>query len=187
MDLPLWALTWQKYKSISLKTFQGQCRPIWLFLPPLQNTQNAIENSPHLLWQQQFPSNVCDVHSEHVTAHYAIEASFFKSSYNLNYKLYDLDIPLNAQLFTCNTVLMYTDISTPQSLCLIEQFLFDNCMTWPHYNPKALVAALKLVMQKNIFCFRTCWFWQKTGTAIGTPLAPPWATFFSPSMNIGSL
>ena len=73
---------------------------------------------------------------------------------------------------------MYTNIQTPPALCLIENFLFDNNERWTHYNPTALVDALKLVMRNNIFRFGDCWFKQKTGTAMGTPPAPPWATIF---------
>ena len=33
-------------------------------------------------------------------------------------------------------------------------------------------------MRNNIFRFGDCWFKQRTGTAMGTPPAPPWATIF---------
>ena len=56
--------------------------------------------------------------------------------------------------------------------------LFDNQRHWKHYNAEALTAALRLVMQNNIFRFGNSWFKQKTGTAMGTPPAPPWATIF---------
>ena len=104
--------------------------------------------------------------------------SFFKSSYDLKHKLCTLQIPPNARLFTCNAVLMYTNIPTPPALCLIEKFLFNNQHRWKHYNPAALIAALKLVMRNNIFRFGDCWFKQKTGTAMGTPPSPPGATIF---------
>ena len=104
--------------------------------------------------------------------------SFFKSSYDLKRELCSLEIPPNARLFTCDAVSMYTNIPTPPALRLIENFLFDNKERWPHYNPTALVEALKLVMRNNIFRFGDCWFKQKTGTAMGTPPAPPWATIF---------
>jgi hypothetical protein len=104
--------------------------------------------------------------------------SFFKSSYDLKRELCALEIPANARLFTCDAVSMYTNIPTPPALRLIEKFLFDNRRRWKHYDPAALVSALKLVMRNNIFRFGDCWFKQKTGTAMGTPPAPPWATIF---------
>lgn len=104
--------------------------------------------------------------------------SFFESSYCLKRELVSLNIPRNARLFTCDAVSMYTNIPTPPALRLMESYLFENRDRWPHMHPEALTAALKLVMRNNIFRFGDCWFKQRTGTAMGTPPAPPWATIF---------
>ena len=75
---------------------------------------------------------------------------------------------------------MYQNINTDAAMLLISNYLHDkNTQTqYPHYNAKALVAALEIVMRNNIFRFGDLYCKQVSGTAMGTPPAPPWATIF---------
>ena len=38
--------------------------------------------------------------------------------------------------------------------------------------------AIRLIMTNNVFTFGDTYYPQKVGTAMGAPLAPPWATIF---------
>ena len=84
------------------------------------------------------------------------------------------------RIFTSDAVGMYQNINTDAAMLLISNYLHDkNTQTqYPLYNAKALVAALKIVMRNNIFRFGDLYCKQVSGTAMGTPPAPPWATIF---------
>jgi len=49
---------------------------------------------------------------------------------------------------------------------------------FPNLEQEPLKKALDLVMRNLICVFGDLFFRQKKGTAIGTPLAPPWATIY---------
>ena len=101
------------------------------------------------------------------------QVSYFCNSYDLRQDLCSTQYPTTAQLFTANAVSMYTNIPTNTSIMLIAKYIHKNV---PEEHPKqneALIAALKLVMLKNIFSFGDMMFKQLNGTAMGTPPAPP--------------
>lgn len=104
--------------------------------------------------------------------------SYFKSSYVLKSLLMDMELPPNARLFTCDAISMYTNIPTPTALRVVETHLFKNRDKFKHVSPAALMTALKLLMRNNIFQFGDTFWHQTTGTAMGTPPAPPWATLY---------
>ena len=84
---------------------------------------------------------------------------------------------MNACLFICDATSMYTNIKTGAALNLIRQFALKNRehITVP---PAVLMDALRLLMTNNVFQFGdTIWF-QKVGTAMVAPPAPPWAKIF---------
>lgn len=106
------------------------------------------------------------------------QRSYFKSSLELKDSLLSLEIPPGARLFTADAVSMYTNIPTSDALRLIERYLQDNATLFPDIPIEALLSGLEIVMYNNLFDFGdTCWH-QVSGTAMGTPPAPPYATLY---------
>ena len=104
------------------------------------------------------------------------QRSYFKNTFDLKKDLDKLVLPPNAYLFTSDAVSMYTNIPTTLALRKIGEYLAEEAFEGipvPH-----LMRALRLVMKFNIFQFGDTFWRQKTGTAMGTPPAPPWATLY---------
>ena len=72
---------------------------------------------------------------------------------------------------------MYTNIPTLTALQIIGDYLQIHGKDFS-YPTNTLIAALELVMQNSIFQFGNLFYKHLTGTAMGTPPAPPWATIF---------
>lgn len=106
------------------------------------------------------------------------QKSYIKSSFDVKEQLSKLDLPPGSRIFTSDAVSMYTNIPTNIALRKIAEYLHDNEDLFPGIPTDALIAALKLVMKNNIFTFGDTGWLQKTGTAMGTPPAPPWATLY---------
>ena len=72
---------------------------------------------------------------------------------------------------------MYTNIKTGPALQRIGKFALEHKkhMTFP---PVVSMDALRLLMTNNVYKFGDTYWLQKVGTAMGAPLAPPWATIF---------
>ena len=104
------------------------------------------------------------------------QRSYFKSSLDLKKELTALNVPPNAYLFTADAVSMYTNIPTDRALLFIGKYLRRT--HFPGIPTEALMDALRLVMKNNIFTFGDTTWRQLTGTAMGTPPAPPWATLY---------
>ena len=88
-----------------------------------------------------------------------------------------------SKLFTCDASSMYTNIHLGHALPIISDFLLTTPLgtkiiqdTGIRVN--ALLFALQLVMKNNIFKFGDTFWLQLTGTAMGTPPAPAWATLY---------
>jgi hypothetical protein len=105
-----------------------------------------------------------------------IQPSYFKSSFDLRKEIDTLELPPNATLFTADAVSMYTNIPTDRALLFIGKYLRSK--VFPGIPTEALMEALRCVMKNNIFTFGDTIWKQKTGTAMGTPPAPPWATLY---------
>ena len=104
------------------------------------------------------------------------QRSFFKDTFELKALLDEVTIHPNDRLFTADAVAMYTNIPTEKGLCLITNYLLQR---FSHEVPvQAITDALDIVMKNNIFMFGDMHFQQKTGTAMGAPPAPPWATIY---------
>ena len=73
---------------------------------------------------------------------------------------------------------MYTNIPTNTAIMLIAKHIRKSVTEEQPKQNDALIAALKLVMLNNIFCFGDMTFKQLNGTAMGTPPAPPYATIY---------
>ena len=102
--------------------------------------------------------------------------SYFKDSFALKDLLDDLTLPPNARIFTADAESMYTNIPTKEGLEAISAYIIetkgDNMLT------TALIKALHLVFMNNYFKFGDTYWRQISGTAMGTPPAPPWATIY---------
>lgn len=104
------------------------------------------------------------------------QRSYFKSSFDLKKELLSLRLPPNCLLFTADAQSMYTNIPTDRALMFIGRYLRSQ-----HFDGvpiEALMEALRLVMKNNVFTFGDTTWKQLTGTAMGTPPAPPWATIY---------
>ena len=86
----------------------------------------------------------------------------------------------NARLFSCDATSMYTNIDTGHALDRITSFLKQNTLTYAVdiINIDALITGLRIVMTHNVFCFGDTYWVQLTGTAMGTPPAPMYATLY---------
>jgi len=86
-----------------------------------------------------------------------------------------LELPASARLFTCDAVSMYTNINTRHAFEVIEQFLAT--LPQEHIHP-GLLSGLKIVMEHCVFQFGSDYFVQLSGTAMGAPPAPMYATMY---------
>jgi hypothetical protein len=104
------------------------------------------------------------------------QRSYFNSSFDLKRLLSSLHIPDSASLFIADAQSMYTNIPTDRALLFIARYLRRT--EFEGIPVQALIEALALVMKNNIFSFGDTLWRQTTGTAMGTPPAPPWATLY---------
>lgn len=105
------------------------------------------------------------------------QQSYFKDSFELKTLLDQLAFPPNALLFTADAFSMYTNIKTEPALTSIENHI-RNELRMNDRKKDALIEAMKLVFRNNLFKFGDTYWRQKSGTAMGTPPAPPYATIF---------
>ena len=102
--------------------------------------------------------------------------TYFKSSFDLKKELTSTVFPANTRIFTADAVSMYTNIPTGKALKTIRNYLNIN---HPNDLPvEAVMEALSIIMENNVFSFGDCYFRQRNGTAMGAPPAPPWATLY---------
>ena len=108
----------------------------------------------------------------------SIQQSYFKSSFVLQAELVQLTNLSNISLFTADAVSMYTNINTNKAITIISKYLRDNEHLFMDIPINALIEALSLTMKNNIFRFGDTTWLQLTGTAMGTPPAPAYATLY---------
>ena len=106
------------------------------------------------------------------------QESYFQNSFELRQQLCSTAYPTNAKLFTADAVSMYTNIRTNTAIMPTAKHIRMSVTEERPKQNDALIAALKLVMLNNIFCFGDMTFKQLNGTAMGTPPAPPYATIY---------
>lgn len=105
--------------------------------------------------------------------------SYFKSSEDLKKELLTLDLPPDAQLFTSDAVSMYTSIPTEHALNKITRFLRRHQNHFNENHPyNAIIEGLGIIMRRCTFRFGDTFWQQLSGTAMGTPPAPPYATIY---------
>ena len=83
----------------------------------------------------------------------------------------------SATLFTCDAVGMYNNINTEHALHVISDFMETHILC-KGLNWEPIYEALEIIMTCNVFQFSDYYFIQKTGTAMGTPPAPPYAILY---------
>eukprot|EP00956_Cyclotella_meneghiniana_P024811 scaffold50466_cov26-Cyclotella_meneghiniana.AAC.1 len=81
-------------------------------------------------------------------------------------------------IFTCDATAMYTNIKTEDALREISKYLRKIEDTIKHVDVEVLIEALELVFKPNYFKLGDTFWHQTSGTAMGTPSAPAWATIF---------
>jgi len=106
------------------------------------------------------------------------QKSFFGSSFVLKEELVKMELPPGALLFTSDAVSMYTNIPTGHALFSIGQYLRRKKKVFQDVPMEALIKALGIVMRNNFFTFGDTTWHQLSGTAMGTPPAPPYATLY---------
>ncbi|KAL3772001.1 hypothetical protein ACHAWO_008173 [Cyclotella atomus] len=103
------------------------------------------------------------------------QRSYFQDSFELKKMLDSLELPPNARLFTADATSMYTNIKTEPALAELSEYLREKKKEFS-YPCEALIEALGLVFRNNYFKFGDIYCKQISGTAMGTPPAPPYAT-----------
>jgi hypothetical protein len=107
-----------------------------------------------------------------------MQRSYFKSSFDLVPELRALTLPQSARLFIADAVSMYTNIPTERALNFIGKYLRKHQRRFPEVPVRALMQGLRMIMTNNIFSFGDTYWKQISGTAMGTPPAPPYATLY---------
>lgn len=89
------------------------------------------------------------------------------------------DLPSNACLFTVDATSMYTNIDTTHAIQVISEFLKNSPITEIEMiNTSAVMDAIRIIMNHNLFTFGNTFWVQLSGTAMGTPPAPMYATLY---------
>jgi hypothetical protein len=100
--------------------------------------------------------------------------SYTKNSFSILSDLKNMTLPSGALLFTADATAMYTNITTSVGVNNVKQ-LMDLHLS--HNYPKELILdILASIMDNNIFTFGDTHWLQKSGTAMGTPVACSYAT-----------
>jgi len=102
--------------------------------------------------------------------------TYIRDSIDLKEQLDQITLPPGAKLFTSDATSMYTRIPTNKAVRRIGKYVQLNAFQGK--KKKSLMAALKMVMKLNFFQFGDTYWQQKTGTAMGTPPAVPWAQIY---------
>eukprot|EP00957_Ditylum_brightwellii_P160480 12217288-Ditylum_brightwellii.AAC.1 len=103
-------------------------------------------------------------------------SSYLANSKELKEELIKLNFLPGARLFTANATLMYTNIKTEQAIVSLGEYLMQNQETFKHLPITAIRDALKIIMNYNVFTFGDSYWLQILWAAMGTPLAPTYAT-----------
>ena len=106
--------------------------------------------------------------------------TYFKDSFELKSIIDQFIVPLGGRLFVIDAESMYTNIDTDVALLAIAEYLRDDETNrqFSHYHDETLISALEIVMKNSIFRFGDIYARQISGTAMGKPCAPAWATIF---------
>ena len=100
---------------------------------------------------------------------------YIQSSTELVQQLKHLDLPRNCSIFTADAVSMYTNIETTHALTMFKTF-FESFSK--HAIHDGLLPALEIIMRHCVFTFDDKFWVQLSGTAMGAPPAPMYATIY---------
>ena len=104
---------------------------------------------------------------------------FLASSRQLVKQLATVNPIHTSRLFTCDAVSMYTNINTEHALFEIANFVRQSPLILElELEPEPIIAATEIIMKHNVFCFGDTYWTQLSGTAMGTPPAPMYATLY---------
>ena len=105
--------------------------------------------------------------------------SYLPSSKSLKKDLENLPLDKNKKyrLFSADARAMYTNMSTPHALKYISWFLRTSPMC-KNMKIEAIITALDIIMNKNIFKFGDTYWKQESGTAMGTSPGCDYATIY---------
>jgi hypothetical protein len=104
--------------------------------------------------------------------------SYILSSFELKQRLQQTKFtPSRVSMFTCDAVLMYTNIDTDHALKKIAVFLRTSplCRGCP---ANEIIKGLQIIMHNNVFKDGNTFWLQQDGTAMGTPPAPDYTTLY---------
>jgi hypothetical protein len=89
-------------------------------------------------------------------------------------------LPPGARLFTMDAVSMYTNIHTPHAFRMIKEYFVTQEFLEMHAvdSPDAVLNAVNIIMTHSLFRFDGKIYLQKSGTAMGAPPAPMYATLY---------
>jgi hypothetical protein len=113
--------------------------------------------------------------NEELTPVAKTQPSYFQDSFAHKELLDGIEVPPGAVLFTADATAMYTNIKTEPALEEMAAYLCASKKEFS-YPYEALIEALQIVFRNNYFKFGDTYHQQISGTAMGTPPAPPWAT-----------
>ena len=97
-----------------------------------------------------------------------LQESYFKDSFALKSILDEMVLPHNALVFTSDAVSMYTNIKTGPALFEISSYIQSDEVSKNPRRKKALIEALHLVFENNLFKLGDTFWKQESGTAMGT-------------------
>ena len=107
--------------------------------------------------------------------------SYAKDGNQILSKITPLKLPPHALLFVTDANSMYNNIDTDHAIKVITWWLndlSDNNQLPSNFPLQAVLEAMTIIMQNNIFEFGDCYFLQLLGTAMGTSAAVMWATLY---------
>lgn len=87
----------------------------------------------------------------------------------------------NFKIITFDVVNMYNEIKTDKAIRIISNYLPKLLLN------KFVISGLKLILENNYFRFDNKCYLQKMGTAMGTPVAPTFASLFLAILEIDIL
>ena len=102
--------------------------------------------------------------------------SHIKDTTDFIYKIENLSVPDNSILVTFDVVSLYTNIPNREGVRSVAKRLMEYPP--PYAPPRVVIQLLKEVLSKNNFEFNGKHYLQVGGTAMGTKLAPSYASIF---------